>query len=202
MTFWLFSIMLLSAILPASGRPVIGAVDTDVNPDDAVVYWEGQPLGPADAFDGWPDHLYLPAGTHVLEFVLDGYEVFKVEVKVEPWQTVRIEKQLARVPPSAVREPPPAQEENPPPLPPPPAAGTVGTARLALTVSPEIAVIYVNDRFLIHAEDLARIHSPLQIPAGTITLFCYAPGYEESMLELDAEPGELIEEAIVLVRKR
>jgi hypothetical protein len=50
--------------------------------------------------------------------------------------------------------------------------------------------------------DLARTHSPLQIAAGRHTLLCYAPGYEETTRELDAQPGEYLEVEIVLVQKR
>jgi hypothetical protein len=84
---------------------------------------------------------------------------------------------------------------------PPPAPQPRGTARLALTVSPETAVIYLDGEFLMTGADLARMHSPLQIAEGGHTLLCYAPGHEEHQQDFDAGPGELIEIAIVLNKK-
>ena len=198
----IFSVLLLSEFLPARGRNTVGAVDTDVNPDGAEVWLDGKALGQADDFDGWPQYLYLPPGTCTLEFRLEGYETFRATVKVEAWEVVHIKKQLARVPPSAVQETPNPVEEIGSDTPPPSEPGSRETARLNLTVSPDNSVIYLNGDFWLSGADLARMHSPLQIPAGRLTLLCYAPGYEETTKELDARPGELIEVGIVLVQKQ
>ena len=201
---FLLPALLLPALLLASGRPVVGAVDTDVNPDDAVVFLDGKALGRADEFDGWPAYLALPPGSYTLEFRLEGYEGFKAAVRVEPWRVVQIEKRLIRVPPSSIADISPPEEEVEeiePETPPPSEPAANATARLALTVTPENAVIYLDGVFWMTGEDLARMHSPLQIPAGRHTLLCYAPGYEEMTQELEAEPGELIEAAVVLVEK-
>jgi hypothetical protein len=194
------STLWVAALLPA-GRPVMGAVDTDVNPDEAVVFVDGRALGQADFFDGWPEYLYMAPGTYTLEFRLEGYEVFRTAVTVKPWTVTRIERRLVRIPPSAAAEAPPAVEEKGAETASPPPPQPRGTARLALTVSPETAVIYLDGAFLMAGADLARMHSPLQIADGRHTLLCYAPGHEEFQQGFEAGPGELFEIAIVLNKK-
>jgi hypothetical protein len=52
----------------------MGALDLDIKPSRARVFLNGQPIGKADDFDGWPRYLWLPAGTYDLVFSLDGYQ--------------------------------------------------------------------------------------------------------------------------------
>lgn len=198
--FCLIAVLLLPA-LSTAGRPVVGALDTDVNPDECEVWLDGRAIGRADDFDGWPGYLYLSPGSHTLEFRLEGYETFRAEVKVAPWSVTRLEHRLVRLPPSVASEPPPEVEENEAEISPPPPPADEGTARLELTVIPENSVIYLDGAFWMTGDDLARIHSPLQIQAGRHTLLCYAPGFEEVEQDLDAGPGELITIEIVLTEK-
>lgn len=52
------------------------ALRTRVEPRETRVYVNGYFAGEADDFDGFFQRLYVPAGMHVIEFVLDGYETF------------------------------------------------------------------------------------------------------------------------------
>lgn len=53
-------------------RPVViagvayGAIDFDVTPETTEVYVDGKLRGQVDDFDGFPDKLYLRAGTHAI----------------------------------------------------------------------------------------------------------------------------------------
>lgn len=53
-------------------RPVViagvphGAIDFDVTPETTEVYVDGTMRGQVDDFDGYPEKLYLRAGTHVI----------------------------------------------------------------------------------------------------------------------------------------
>ena len=192
----IFAILFLAASVFAH-RISYGAVDCDVNPDDAVVYADGRALGPADDFDGWPSYLYLKAGTYDLEFRLEGYETFRAHVVVNPGSLVRIEHTLNRVSETrqeeekGVEEIPEKTGQNPP--------GQWGSVGLKL--SPENAVSYVDERLFATGEDLGRLHGPLQIEAGRHIMVCYAPGYEEDSREFTIEPGEFLELDIVLEKK-
>lgn len=81
-----------------SGPPVWARVKTDVSPEEALVYLDGQLIGTADDFDGWPDYLYLRRGRYRIEFRLDGYETRTVEVDARPGQTLRIDDKLKKIP--------------------------------------------------------------------------------------------------------
>jgi len=195
-TRWILAILLVAAALSARRIPY-GAVDCDVNPDDAIVYVDGRALGPADDFDGWPDYLYLKAGTYDLEFRLEGHAAYRVTVTVDPGDLVRIRHTLNEVVPTSneeeeeVEENPEKSGQTPP--------GKLGGVHLKLF--PENAVSYVDERLFVTGEDLARLHGPLQIEAGRHIMVCYAPGYEEATREFTIEPGEYLKLDVVLEKK-
>jgi hypothetical protein len=80
------------------GAPAWARVKTDVDPEEARIYLDGQLIGTADDFDGWPDYLYLKRGHYRLEFRLNGYETRTVEVDARPGQTLRIDDHLKKIP--------------------------------------------------------------------------------------------------------
>ncbi len=81
-----------------------GAIDLNVTPKKAAVYIDGQFLGKASKFDGFPDYLWLPKGTYDLVFYLKGYEtvkktfsiypgmVFDLEIRLQPGEATAPEK--------------------------------------------------------------------------------------------------------------
>jgi PEGA domain len=73
-------------------------VDTDVSPESARVYLDGQYIGTADDFDGHPDYLYLRRGSYRLEFRLEGFESREIAVDARPGVKVDVGDKLARVP--------------------------------------------------------------------------------------------------------
>lgn len=74
------------------------AVDTDVSPESARVYLDGQYVGTADDFDGYPDYLYLKAGRYRLEFRLEGYETRTISVDARPGTKLDVGDRLAKIP--------------------------------------------------------------------------------------------------------
>ena len=73
-------------------------IDTDVSPESARVYLDGQYIGTADDFDGYPDYLYLRRGHYSLEFRLDGYETRKIDVDARPGVKIDVDDKLAKIP--------------------------------------------------------------------------------------------------------
>jgi len=73
-------------------------VDTDVSPESARVYLDGQYVGSADDFDGYPDYLYLRSGRYRLEFRLDGYETRTISVDARPGVKLDVGEKLAKIP--------------------------------------------------------------------------------------------------------
>jgi PEGA domain len=73
------------------------AVDTDVSPESARVYLDGQYIGTADDFDGFPDYLYLRRGSYRLEFRLEGFQTRTIDVDARPGVKVDIGEKLPRI---------------------------------------------------------------------------------------------------------
>ncbi len=76
-------------------------VDTDVSPESASVYLDGQYVGTADDFDGYPDYLYLRTGRYRLEFRLEGYETRTISVDARPGVKLDVGERLPKVPGAA-----------------------------------------------------------------------------------------------------
>ncbi|MDQ5871032.1 MAG: PEGA domain-containing protein, partial [Acidobacteriota bacterium] len=73
-------------------------VDTDVSPESARVYLDGQYVGTADDFDGYPDYLYLRTGRYRLEFRLEGYETRTIDADARPGVKLEVGDRLAKIP--------------------------------------------------------------------------------------------------------
>jgi hypothetical protein len=73
-------------------------VDTDVSPESARVYLDGQYVGTADDFDGYPDYLYLRRGHYRLEFRLEGFESRTIDVDARPGVKIDVGDKLVRTP--------------------------------------------------------------------------------------------------------
>jgi hypothetical protein len=76
----------------------VGTVDTDISPEHARVYLDGELIGVADDFDGNPSYLFLKPGHYALEFRLQGYSSLTLNLDVKPGSYFPIDNTLARVP--------------------------------------------------------------------------------------------------------
>jgi hypothetical protein len=61
-----------------------GSLDLDIRPEKAQVYVNGQYVGVADNYDGFPEFLWLKEGTYNIVFYLEGYETLTRKVTVLP----------------------------------------------------------------------------------------------------------------------
>jgi hypothetical protein len=78
--------------------PDLAVMDTDVDPERALVYLDGELIGTADDFDGFPDYLYLEPGTYSVEFKLGGYKSAVMKVEARGGQSFPVDIELERVP--------------------------------------------------------------------------------------------------------
>ena len=76
-------------------------VDTDVSPESARVYVDGQVVGTADDFDGHPDYLYLRRGQYRIEFRLPGYQTRAIDVDARPGTKIDVGDKLPKIPGAA-----------------------------------------------------------------------------------------------------
>lgn len=73
-----------------------GALDLDVKPEKAEVWVDGEYVGIADNFDGFPRYLWLPKGDHRLVFFLEGYKTAAREFSVGGGVVLRVKTKLDR----------------------------------------------------------------------------------------------------------
>jgi hypothetical protein len=74
----------------------MGALDLDVKPGRTQVYLNGQYMGTADHYDGWPSYLWLEEGTYEIVFYLDGYRTLARQVSVHPGMVINFEDHLEK----------------------------------------------------------------------------------------------------------
>ncbi|MFH1176097.1 MAG: hypothetical protein V1750_01725 [Acidobacteriota bacterium] len=86
------------AVTPARVSSEVAGVDTDVEPEHARVYLDGELIGVADDFDGFPGYLLLKPGSYTLEFRLPGYHSETVEIEARPGRFFPLEMSLKRNP--------------------------------------------------------------------------------------------------------
>lgn len=73
-----------------------GALDMDVSPERAEVYLDGERIGTADEFDGFPSLLWLERGTYDLAIYLDGFRTIARQVTIYPGLIIDVEDRMER----------------------------------------------------------------------------------------------------------
>ncbi|MGH9366382.1 MAG: PEGA domain-containing protein [Thermoanaerobaculia bacterium] len=243
----------------AGPGPGWAAIDTDVSPEQARVFLDGQYIGTADDFDGYPDYLYLRRGRYRLEFRLEGYETKPVELTARPGMLLDIDDKLRKIPGSKqygsyeIEKPPGgvhrfygkrsdgsgaaqlrddryevAPEGEMPSAPPeegaesedrpgrpaeewreqPSGSGSVAVrpqrssepARLAIRAEPGDAAVYLDDRFVGTAEQVAAEPLGLKVAPGRHSLTVSRPGYKDRTVEVEVESGQSESVEIALER--
>ncbi|MFN3414282.1 MAG: hypothetical protein ACK42L_09510, partial [Thermoanaerobaculum sp.] len=95
---WWWGPVVVTPVVAQARATDLAVVDTDVSPEHARVFLDGQLIGTADDFDGNPDYLYLRPGRYTLEFSLPGYETRGVQIDAEPGRFFPLDFELARKP--------------------------------------------------------------------------------------------------------
>ncbi len=191
-----------------------GALDLNVRPKKTEVWVDGEYVGAAGRFDGYPGHLWLGDGRHELIFYSQGFETVRREVNVLEGVVLDIHHDM--VPGASV----PAQELM--------AFGQEELrqrevervyqeprdrrdrfderrrsnrrsiredareepGRLKLEIAPVDASIYLDGRFLGSGQELERLHSGLMVSPGEHTLEVVRPGFDSEEVPFSVESGE------------
>ena len=199
--------------------PDLAVVDTDIDPEHALVFLDGKLIGTADDFDGFPDYLYLESGTYTLEFKLGGYESQTVEVKARPGRYFPFDMKLER----AVGEKKAPWYDRPEKLPvgrvfgpatPDQPAERSGAdpslrpetrdvqvekverenakpvAALELRVTPGNAAVYLDGELVGTGDELSRLERGIAVTPGNHKIEVFAPGRVAKVIEVEAKEGE------------
>ncbi len=208
---------------PYYGRPYdyrhydedqMGALDLDVSPERAQIYLDGQMIGTADDFDGFPTYLWLPKGTYDVVIYLDGYQTIARQYSIYPGVVVDVEDRMvpgeskrpedlmtktherrdARMAEEREQEEwADAQERRS-------RATAADVGRVVIDIAPGDASVYLDGRFLGTASELGHLHSGLIVDPGRHQLEVVRPGFHNEMSSFQVEAGEEVTVSIELER--
>jgi hypothetical protein len=207
---------------PSQVRPNMGALDLDLKPGNTEIYVNGQRIGTADDFDGWPQYLWLEDGDYHFIFYRQGFEPIVREYKILPGVVIDVEDRLPRgdTPPIESLFPPPTERrderiranaeqrarveaerrstwrERSEAMRGEAAQGDFGS--LLLSIDPPDASVYLDGEFLGTGDDIVRLRLGLTVDAGDHTLSVVRPGYEAEEVELSVEAGEQVNVSVRL----
>jgi hypothetical protein len=199
----------------AYDRASFGAVALKVKPKNAQVYVDGNFVGAAGSFDGFPGYLWIPPGTHRIELVQVGYTNLVQEIEVGSGQVVEIGQNMVRgesvrpAPPVNSRydsrggerapypendyraapryEPREPQEESRAPAR-EEQSGDMGG--LFLEVRPDDASVYVDGRFVGTGRDVSTATEPLLMVPGEHRIQVVHPNYSNQERTIEVGPGD------------
>jgi hypothetical protein len=183
----------------------MGALDLRVDPKRAEIYVDGQYVGLAKQYDGFPGHLWLESGVYEIAFYKPGYETQTRTVKVLTDLVLEMDIELleghAELPERRFGAPE-ADDDD---------AAEMGAryerrrgasdlqGRLHVRVEPGSALIYLDGNVLGTADELAELHAGLLLSAGLHRIEVVGRGYQSAERELLVEPGEEVELSVDLV---
>ncbi|MDH3402990.1 MAG: PEGA domain-containing protein [Acidobacteriota bacterium] len=196
----------------------MGALDLKVRPKDTEIYVDGQYVGLARQYDGFPGHLWLERGVYEIGFYRPGFETQLRTVKILPDLILDIDVQMydgvavkpeMRFAPAgredrgneigeeygeergdeyARRAP---QRERP---------AVVAQARMHLAVEPGSAAVYLDGHLLGTGDELAGLHAGLILSAGPHTLEISQEGFETLEERIVVDAGEEVDLTFALRR--
>ncbi|MGE0641723.1 MAG: PEGA domain-containing protein [Thermoanaerobaculia bacterium] len=203
-----------------------GALDLDVSPERAEVYIDGELVGKADDFDGFPDYLWLEQGTYDVVIFSPGFQTIARQITIYAGQvidvdddmtpgvetrpedlasksTVRRDERLRRdreneeyVRRSERSDRGSYSERSAEGPRTLDARGEPGRARVS--VQPSDASVYLDGRFLGTGGELSRLRSGLILDAGEHELEVVRPGFESATRSFSVAAGDEVSLSISL----
>ena len=175
----------------------MGALDLNVRPKNTEIYVDGQYVGLAKKYDGFPGHLWLENGVYEIAFYRPGFETQTRTVKIltDLILDLDIEMRVGEAVRPEMNFGPEAEDD-------PSDEGWVESrrfsrgdyqSRLHLDVEPGAALIYLDGNILGTADELAGLHAGLILSAGRHTLQVVHRGYESVERSIVVEPGEEVQ---------
>jgi hypothetical protein len=197
----------------SGGGDDLGAIDFDVDPEDAEVYLDGELIGVADNFDGFPSYLWLRKGTYDVVVYRPGFKTLARQISLNSGEMVDFNDEMERG--EAVRpEDLPAKSterreerlrrdrER--------AAEAAMKARVRdrdfevgrihLDIQPDDAAVHLDGRFLGSAGELSFLSAGVVAEPGQHSIEVVRPGYRTEKRSLVVALGESVEVEVELHR--
>lgn len=80
--------------------PALAAIDLEIKPDKAEVWMDGDLIGIADDFDGYPDVMSLPPGEHTIVLKHPGYKDLTLRYDLKAGESLRVRRRMVRESPT------------------------------------------------------------------------------------------------------
>ncbi|HKY31079.1 MAG TPA: PEGA domain-containing protein [Candidatus Polarisedimenticolia bacterium] len=197
----------------------VAFIDTDISPEKAEVRLDGEYIGVADNFDGYPRFLAVKPGRHTLSFSAEGRETITRRIRVPRGAVLSFDFTL----PKAGRGGPGVTEDDeelvvPDPDPQSYSSEEEGAAPdgeldqdndageepgfLRLRVMPPDASVYIDGEFVGTASTLSRLHGSLRMDGGRHRVEISRPGYRTARRDVEIVPGERATVEVELERDR
>lgn len=189
-----------------------GALDLDVRPERAEIYLDGQYVGIADEYDGFPRYLWLEKGTYDVAIYLEGYETIFRQISIYPGIVIDVEDRMragqsihpddhgptstarrdARIERNREKEEAAraAEAREVWSTDSPAAAADANVGRLFISVLPPDSAVYLDGHFLGTAAEVGQLSAGLVVEPGDHVIELVRPGYETYRKEIVVPPGE------------
>ncbi len=82
-----------TSVYPAAGA-TMGALDLDVSPEGAQIYVDGDLVGVADDFDGYPTYLWLEKGTYDVVIFAPGFQTIARQYSIYGGMVIDVEDSM------------------------------------------------------------------------------------------------------------
>lgn len=201
----------------------VAFLDTDVSPEKASVFLDGEYVGVADNFDGYPRFLAVEPGQHTIRFEAPGRQTVTRRLRVPRGAVVNFDFTLSRVGKKGAIDESDEEIVIPAPPDPPPRSGARGVqddsgdepgndagleadrddeapGLLRLRVTPSDASVYIDGEFMGTGATLSRLHGSLRLDGGRHTIEVARPGYRSEAREVRLSPGDPVTVEIDLER--
>lgn len=202
-----------------------GALDLDVSPEKAQIFIDGNLVGVADQYDGFPTYLWLDEGTYDVAIFKPGYETIFRQYTIYPGVVIDVEDRMQKgesIHPSehvskstvnrderirrnrereeAVRRDTQAVQERPTSIERQEGAEPE-IGRVVLDIIPPDAAVYLDGIFLGTGGEVTGLTSGLVVDPGEHLLEIIRPGYESREIEISVAEGERVDLAVELQQK-
>jgi hypothetical protein len=194
----------------------VGAISLKVRPKSTEIYVDGQPIGKAGKYDGYPGYLWLDSGTHELVFHKEGFRTFsrkfevrtgmvtEVRVEMERGESFLPEMRMESVAPSGGSRTVLPRDGSATRV--PEASAKPGEVidlrseggRIRVLAEPADASIYLDGRFIGTGADLSRLRGGLMLDQGEHQLEAVHPNFVSDRLSFRVKAGEELELRLTL----
>lgn len=149
-------LLIAAACVPAVAQQSTGHLKTKVNPGRAGVFIDGKYVGPAENFRVGRKYT-VAAGEHEVRLEEPRYEEIVTKVRIQPGKTTKLAETMKARPPAK------------PPF-----------GRLRTTSRDKFAAVYVNNRFMGHADEFNSSEQGLELNPGEYTVKIVPVGSEQA----------------------